>query len=131
MLTYFVSSTYALKCGFKLENGDKRAKLYTLGLQFLLITIRKMLSRLDRFSTVLGPSLWLRRGGSTTDDLGVLDPFSGVAGIDDQLSFPDDPARVGIGVVGHDKTTVILSQVLQLSALHLQVVFAAFADKRE
>jgi hypothetical protein len=46
---------------------------------------------------------------STTDDLGTLDSFSGVAGIDNQFSFPDDARIVVIGVVGHDKNTVILS----------------------
>src|SRR5882762_11351514 len=75
--------------------------------------------------------LLVAQRGSTTDDLGVLDPFRGVAGIDDQLSFLDDAAIVVIGVVGHDKNTVILPQIRQLSSLHLQVVFAAFTDKRE
>src|SRR3984893_2742243 len=81
-------------------------------------------------STVLVPSAGAQKG-STMDDLGVRDPFSGVAGIDDQLSFLDDAAIVVVGVVGHDKNTVILPQILQLGSLHLQVVFAAFTDKRE
>src|SRR3977135_106225 len=79
-------------------------------------------------------SLWGVCGtqkGSTMNDLGVRDPFSGVAGIDDQLSFLDDAAIVVIGVVGHDKNAVILPQILQLGSFHLQVVFAAFTDKME
>src|SRR4029077_4276404 len=36
ILTYFLSATYALRCGFELDNREKSAKFYTLGLQFLL-----------------------------------------------------------------------------------------------
>ena len=55
MLTYFVSTAYALRCGFKLENRDERAKFYTLGPQFLPITMDgtvKAKPILDRFGAV-------------------------------------------------------------------------------
>src|ERR1039458_3395193 len=55
----------------------------------------------------------------------------GVAGIDDQLGFGNDAAIVVVGVVGHDDDAVVLAEVFQFGALHLQVVFPAFSDEGE
>ena len=64
-------------------------------------------------------------------DFGAFDSAGGVAGVHHQLGFLNDAAIVVIGVVGDNDNAVILPQVLQLRALHLQVVFPPLADERE
>jgi hypothetical protein len=77
---------------FQIKTQRQKSKNFTHPkLHFLLVGMEGYSGGETDFSTVLAPSPWLTKGLTT-----------------DQLSFPDDAAVVIIGVVGHDKNTVIL-----------------------
>ncbi len=64
-------------------------------------------------------------------DFIAVNPPSSVAGVDHQFGLFHDLPVVVVRVVGHDDDAVILSQILQLRALHLQIIFPALANERE
>src|ERR1700733_2307880 len=68
---------------------------------------------------------------SAKHNLGTLDPAGGIARVDHQLGLVHNAAVIVIGMVGHDHDAVILAQVFQIHALHLQVIFATFTDERK
>ena len=50
---------------------------------------------------------------------------------DHQSRFPYNAGVVIVRVIGDDQHVVVLAEILQRSAFHLQVVFATFANERE
>src|ERR1035441_3122118 len=64
---------------------------------------------------------------SAAHNLGRIDALGGVSCIDDQLRPLDDRLVVVAGVVGDDDGGVVLGQVVERSAGHIQVVVAAAA----
>ncbi len=55
----------------------------------------------------------------------------GVPGINHELRLLHDAFEVVIGMIRDDHHTVVLSEIFQFSALHLQVVFSSPPDKGE
>src|SRR5271165_2974717 len=66
---------------------------------------------------------------SAAHNLGAFNATGRIPGVDDQLSFADDVVIVVVRVVGDDQDAVVLAEILQFRALHLQVVLAAFANE--
>jgi hypothetical protein len=61
---------------------------------------------------------------STTNYVAGRDIPGRVARINDQLRFANNACVVVIGVVGDDQHAIVLAQVLQVRAAHLQIVLA-------
>ena len=64
-------------------------------------------------------------------DLRALDSTRSIPGIDHELRFLDNFSVVVIRMIGHDDNAVVLPQIVQIGALHLQIVLAALANHRE
>ena len=60
-----------------------------------------------------------------------IDSFGGVSGVDDQFGLLDDGWVVVAGVVGDDEDGVVLAEVVERSAGHVEVVVAAVAHGGE
>src|SRR5580692_4991094 len=63
-------------------------------------------------------------------DLVALDAAGGVPRIHYQLGLADDLLVVVVGVVGDDEHAIVLSEIVERGALHLQIVFAAATHER-
>ena len=68
---------------------------------------------------------------SAAHDLGTLDASSGISCVYHKLGFTYDALIVIIGVIRDDQHAVVLAEIIQRGALHLQVVLAAFSDRGE
>ena len=62
---------------------------------------------------------------------GLSIPLSGISRVNHELRLADDALIVVVGVVGDDQHAIILAQIVQGSAFHLQVVLAAFSHRGE
>jgi len=69
--------------------------------------------------------------GSTMNDLGVRDPFGGVAGIDDDRSVVPNPLVIEIGVVGRNERQIVRFQdvLAKLDGRHVRKVIRAHLVK--
>src|SRR5215469_14852641 len=78
-----------------------------------------------------GTDALFEAGYSTTHNVPGMNAFHRVACINYQRCMLRDPLVVIISMVGHDQYTVILADVLDRRAFHLQIVMAPFTDKRK
>src|SRR5437667_8082703 len=63
-----------------------------------------------------------------THDLLALNTLRCITRVDHQLRLLHDPAIVVLGMIGHDKHAIVLSEILQRRALHLQIILAALSN---
>ena len=61
-------------------------------------------------------------------DFWAVDSLCRVAGVNHQLGFAHDALVVVVGMIGDDQHAVVLAEIVQRRALHLQVVLAALSD---
>ncbi len=69
--------------------------------------------------------------GSAVDDVGGVDAFGGVSGVDDKLRLGHDCGVVVARVVGDDEDRVVLAEIFERGVGHVEVVVAATANSRE
>src|SRR5581483_2863504 len=65
------------------------------------------------------------------DDFWVVDPARGVPGVNHQLGFLHDALVVVVRMIGDDQHAIVLAEIFQRRALHLQVVSSAPPDEWE
>src|SRR5437016_2618914 len=103
--------------------------------------ILQLLGRFSRWSAAnatalptafrrLNPGLEAR-SALATHHLVALNPLCCVARVYYQLRFLHDPAIVVFGMIGHDEHAIVLSEIFQRSAFHLQIILAALSDRGE
>ena len=68
---------------------------------------------------------------SAADDVSRVDSFGSVAGVDDEFRLLDDGLVVVAGVVGDDEDGVVLGEIVERRAGHVEVVVAAVAHGGE
>src|SRR6267154_1012632 len=71
------------------------------------------------------------RGQSTPHDLRRIDATCGIASVNDQLRFAHDGRVFVVGMICDDCYAIVLTDVVEGNALHLQIVVPAFEQHRE
>ena len=64
-------------------------------------------------------------------DFGAVDTLGGVSRVDYELGLAHNALEVVVRMVGDDHGAIAWTEIVQRGALHLQVVFAAFAYRGE
>src|SRR6266481_875099 len=102
--------------------------------------ILQLLGRFSRWSAVKATALPTVAGSIpaleaslalATHDLVALNTLGSVARVYHQLRLLHDPAIVVFRMIGHDDHAIVLSEILQRGAFHLQIIFAALSDRGE
>src|SRR5258708_3447431 len=95
--------------------------------------------RVSIHSMRLGPSRVSRaqtprqekRGRSTSHNLRRIDATRGIASVNDQLRFAHNGRVFVVGMICDDCHAIVLTDVVEGNALHLQIVVPAFEQHRE
>src|SRR5215470_16729704 len=68
---------------------------------------------------------------SATDYFRAFDSLGCVTGIHNEASLVDNSCIVVVRMVRHDQHAIVVPEVFQWDAMHLQVILPAFANKRK